>query len=120
MSHFLARPRAFALFFLLMLAAVACSASASAAAKPVETDHVEMPPSYYFSPQTIQVPAGASVTWHNGDNFTHSVQVAGVNDQALIARPGDSVSVKFDRPGTYSYHCTFHSSMTGQVVVVAR
>ncbi len=121
MSHVVARPRGGALLFVvLLLAAVACGGSASAAAKPVETSRVEMPPSYLFSPQVIQVPAGTTVSWHNGDNFTHSVQVAGVSDQALIARPGDTVSVRFEKAGTFSYHCTFHPNMTGQVIVVPR
>jgi plastocyanin len=108
------------LFLVLVLGAVACSGSASAAARPVETNRVEMPPSYLFAPTAIQVPVGTAVTWHNGDNFTHSVQVAGVNDQGQIARPGESVSITFDRAGTYDYRCTFHPKMTGQVTVVAR
>ncbi len=120
-SHVVARPFGVALLSLvLLLGAVGCSASASAAAKAVETDHVEMPPSYLFSPSAIQVPAGTTVTWHNGDNFTHSVQVAGVNDQPEIARPGETVSIRFATPGTYSYRCTFHPNMTGQVIVAAR
>jgi plastocyanin len=120
-SLFVARPLGVAVFVLVLLLGVgACSTGVSAAARPVETNRVEMPPSYLFSPSAVQVPAGTTVTWHNGDNFTHSVQVAGVGDQALIARPGESVTVTFNTPGTYSYKCTFHSNMTGQVIVVAR
>ncbi len=120
MTRFLARPIGVALLSIaVLLVAVACSSSASAAARPVETNHVELPPSYLFSPAAIQVPTGATVTWHNGDNFTHSVLVSGVGDQALVARPGDTVSLRFDKPGTYNYKCTFHPNMTGQVIVAA-
>jgi len=34
--------------------------------------------------------------------------------------PGASFSRRFDRPGTYEYHCSVHPYMTGRVVVRAQ
>jgi plastocyanin len=72
--------------------------------------------SYRFDPQTIEIEAGATVTWTNDDNFTHTVQVDGRDDRKV--ERGESVSVGFDTPGTYHYVCTLHSrDMDGEVIV---
>ena len=94
-----------------------CGQTASAA--PVQTDHVNLPPSYLFDPAVIQVSAGTTVTWTNNDHFTHSVKVEDGPDHVI--RPGESVSIPFDTPGEYSYICTFHpKDMQGKVIVAAR
>lgn len=95
-----------------------CDNSASANSNPVKTDKVNLPPSYRFDPPVIEVPAGTTVTWTNSDNFTHSVEVEG--QSAHDMKPGESASVKFDKPGEYSYMCTFHpQNMKGKVIVTA-
>ena len=48
-----------------------------------------------------------TVTWTNDDNFTHTVQVDGQDDHKV--ERGKSVSITFDKPGTYHYVCTLHS-----------
>ena len=56
------------------------------------------------------------VTWTNDDNFTHTVQVDGQEDHKV--GQGESVSITFDKPGTYHYVCTLHSQdMDGEVIV---
>ena len=57
-----------------------------------------------------------TVTWTNDDNFTHTVQVDGQEDHE-VGR-GDSVSIAFDKAGTYHYVCTLHrQDMDGEVIV---
>jgi plastocyanin len=98
-----------------------CAAQTSAAATPVDTTQVSMPPSYRFDPPAIRVPAGTTVTWQNSDNFTHSVSVSGGAFPVLNLSPGQSGTIPFDQPGTYEYICTYHAQdMTGTVIVVAR
>jgi plastocyanin len=98
-----------------------CAAQPSAAAAPVETAEVTMPPSYRFDPPAIQVPAGTTVTWRNSDHFTHSVSVSGGAFPFLSLSPGQSGAIIFDKPGAYSYICTYHAQdMKGTVNVVAR
>lgn len=108
-----------ALLLAVTLAIMGCAGPA--AANPVSTTRVEMPPSYRFDPTAIQVPVGATVTWHNGDNFTHSVHLLDGSNVDKVARPGESVTITFAKAGTYRYECSFHPhDMKGEVVVVAR
>ncbi len=108
------------LFILLALSlfpllGTACAASTSAA--PVQTSMVLMPKSYKFSPTVIEVKAGTTVTWRNEDNFTHDVKVL-PDGEAHVVQPGQLVQIKFDKPGTFDYICTFHpTDMKGKVIV---
>ena len=89
---------------------------AGASSEPVATTEVKMVKSYRFDPKTIEVEAGATVTWTNEDNFTHTVQVDGQEDHKVA--PGERVSIEFDEPGTYEYVCTLHrQDMDGEVTV---
>lgn len=100
---------------LLLLASCGGSTSAS---EPVETNQVDLPPSYKFEPKVIQVTAGTTVTWTNNDHFTHSVELDGEPDQKI--EPGETVEITFDEPGEYDYVCTLHPhDMSGKVIVVA-
>jgi plastocyanin len=96
------------------LLAAGCGGSGSSA--PVATTEVEMVKSYRFDPKAIEIGAGQTVTWTNEDNFTHTVQVDGQEDHE-VGR-GESVSITFDKPGTYHYVCKLHSKdMDGEVIV---
>jgi plastocyanin len=98
------------------LLGVAAGCGGSGDSAPVATTEVTMAKSYRFDPKKIEVDAGSSVTWTNDDNFTHTVQVEGQDDHKVDR--GKSVSITFDKPGTYHYVCTLHSrDMDGEVIV---
>jgi plastocyanin len=98
----------------LMLAGCGGSTSAS---EPVETNQVDLPPSYKFEPKVVQVKAGTTVTWTNNDHFTHSVEMDGQPDRKIA--PGESVEITFNSSGEYDYVCTLHPhDMSGTVIVV--
>ena len=89
----------------------------AAAAGPAKTSTVNLPPSYRFDPDVIQVPAGTTVTWTNNDNFTHSVLVTGTNDVHNM-KPGEKTTITFNTPGQFDYVCTYHTqNMKGRVIV---
>ena len=93
------------------------SGGTASGAGPVKTTTVNLPPSYQFVPAIIQVDAGATVTWTNNDNFTHSVLVLGSNDVHNM-KPGEKAAITFDKAGEYDYVCTFHTqNMKGKVIV---
>jgi plastocyanin len=97
-----------------LLLAAGCGGEEHAA--PIETTEVSMAKSYRFEPKVIRIDAGATVTWTNDDNFTHTVRVDGREDHE-VGR-GERVQIAFDRPGTYHYVCTLHRrDMDGQVLV---
>jgi plastocyanin len=107
--------KAAAVMLLLALILGGCTARTDG---PVATNRVEMPRSYRFEPAVIQVAPGTTVTWHNGDNFTHTVQFQDGIDQSLNLAPGESGTIRFDLPGEYDYICTLHrQQMTGRVIV---
>ncbi|HSI21149.1 MAG TPA: plastocyanin/azurin family copper-binding protein [Verrucomicrobiae bacterium] len=73
-----------------------------------------------YSPAKVTVKKGGSVTWTNNDSVAHDV----VGDSGpesfrsqLLSR-GQAFSFTFTKAGTYTYHCTPHSFMTGTVEVV--
>jgi plastocyanin len=100
----------------LVATVVAAGCGGTGTSEPVATTKVSMAKSYRFDPKTIEIKAGDTVTWTNNDNFTHTVEVDGQEDHK-VGR-GDSVSIKFDKPGSYHYVCTLHSKdMHGTVVV---
>lgn len=100
----------------LVATLVAAGCGGTGSSQPVATTKVSMAKSYRFDPKTIEVRAGDTVTWTNHDNFTHTVKVDGQQDHK-VGR-GDSVSITFDKPGSYHYICTLHSKdMSGTVIV---
>jgi plastocyanin len=72
---------------------------------------------FAFGPASISVPVGSTVTWTNQDGTAHTVTADdGSFDSGNLA-PGATFSQTFDTPGTYTYHCAIHSSMTGTITV---
>jgi plastocyanin len=71
---------------------------------------------FNFAPTTIAADADATVHWTNNGSATHTVTFDNGKDCGSLAA-GDSLTVKFNAPGTYAYHCSIHSSMKGTVTV---
>lgn len=69
-----------------------------------------------FTPAEVTVASGQEITWTNDDSTTHTVTFDdGSADQKL--QPGETFTTTLS-PGTHSYHCTIHPSMTGTVTVL--
>lgn len=74
---------------------------------------------FAFSPGTIQVTAGTTVTWTNNDQTTHTVTADDGSFDSGDVAPGGTFSMTFNTPGTISYHCKIHPFMTASIVVMA-
>jgi plastocyanin len=85
-----------------------------------------------FLPENITVVIGVNntVTWTNNDTagaapgtdhtvVSLSVPPAATPFNSGIIAPGAVFTQTFTVPGTYEYHCSLHSWMTGSVVVLA-
>lgn len=70
-----------------------------------------------FSPGTITVPAGTTITWKNTDNMAHTVTADDNSFDSGNIGAGSSYTRTFSVAGTYNYHCTIHAGMNGKVVV---
>jgi plastocyanin len=71
-----------------------------------------------FSPASITVKVGDTVTWTNRDGFNHTSTSdnAGGWDTGVIAA-GTAHSIVFNSAGTFAYHCSIHLFMQGTVIV---
>jgi plastocyanin len=73
---------------------------------------------FSFSPQTIAVPVGATVTWTNHDSAPHIVTSANNRfNKSSVLKAGETFSNTFVTAGTYSYFCSIHPQMTGKITV---
>ncbi len=70
-----------------------------------------------FSPTTITVKKGATVTWTNNDKVTHNVTANDKSFSSGSMAPGKSYSFTFDKTGSFAYTCTIHPDMKATVVV---
>ncbi len=86
----------------------------------VETTMVDIR-NFAFSPSTITVKKGSTVTWTNQDSARHDVTPDSPSEafqgSELLAQ-GESYSFTFDTVGTYTYFCSPHPYMKATVVVV--
>lgn len=72
---------------------------------------------FAFSPASLTVPVGTTVTWTNNDAATHTATSnTGVFDSKDLTQ-GKSFSFKFTTAGTYPYVCIYHTHMIGTIVV---
>jgi plastocyanin len=108
----------FALAGVLALALGACGSGEASEAPPAADSNAGPTVAIKdlaFTPATLTVPAGTTVTWvwrdgaiaHDvkGDGFQSKVQSAG------------TFSHRFADPGGYDYLCTLHPNMTGTIEV---
>ncbi len=72
---------------------------------------------FAFSPATITVSPGQTVTWTNSDSVPHTTTSADGQWDSGPVTPGAHYSVTFAKPGTYVYGCTIHSYMRATVIV---
>jgi plastocyanin len=70
---------------------------------------------FAFSPSTVTILKGGTVIWTNKDSTAHTVTFADGGSPNL--NNGDIYTRTFNETGTFDYHCSIHTSMTGKVVV---
>jgi 3',5'-cyclic AMP phosphodiesterase CpdA len=73
---------------------------------------------FSFTPTSTSVPVGATVTWTNHDDLPHNVVSTEQKFKSPVLDTDGQFSHRFDAPGTYTYFCSIHPRMTGQIVVV--
>jgi hypothetical protein len=69
-----------------------------------------------FNPPEVRVRPGEEVTWTFADREPHTVTADNKSFDSGSRRDGD-FRLRFDQPGTYSYHCAIHPDMRGRVLV---
>lgn len=75
--------------------------------------------SWGFTPATLTVKAGATITWKNVSSVPHTVTSddGQTFDSGNVA-PGGTYQFKFTTGGAFSYHCNIHPYMRAAINVV--
>lgn len=74
------------------------------------------------NPAVDTIAAGSTITWAWNAAGSHSIRSTGTpaifRNSVVMGNAGDTYSVTFNTPGTYTYDCSVHgSAMTGRIVV---
>ena len=73
---------------------------------------------FSFSPQTLPVKPGETVTWINRDEEPHTVVSVEKKFKKSTALDTDQeFTIIAGAPGIYTYFCSVHPKMTGTIVV---
>ncbi|MGE5138659.1 MAG: LysM peptidoglycan-binding domain-containing protein [Rudaea sp.] len=73
---------------------------------------------FTFSPASITIHVGQTITWKNSGPSPHTVTSnTGAWDSGTL-NAGASFSRTFNTAGTFAYHCSIHPMMMGTVVVM--
>jgi plastocyanin len=105
---------------LAVLVVAACGDSEGPSDQPEGTT-VTATSSLAFSPSSVQVAVGQSVTWRF-QSVAHNVtfdQAPGVPADIPGSNSNTSIARTFGTAGTFTYHCTIHPEMHGTIVVAA-
>ncbi len=74
-----------------------------------------------FKPDTLVVAVGDTVTWRNRDLVPHTVVAGSFGAEGDWSSGhlalSDTFGIIADRPGRVPYHCSYHPTMTGLLVV---
>jgi len=89
------------------------------ASTALATQHAVKIVGFAFTTTPVTIHVGDSIEWTNGDSVGHTATADdGSWDTGTIAG-GTKASLSFNTAGTFTYHCSIHSSMHGTVVVEA-
>jgi plastocyanin len=70
-----------------------------------------------FEPQVLTAASGDRVTWVNKDLFPHTATADDKTFDSHSIAPTGTWTFVADKPGTYTYTCTFHPTMKGTIKV---
>jgi len=95
---------------LALMPAAALGGARAASTHTVSLEH------FAFRPATLSIRRGDSVTWVWRDSREHNVTFSGLHSRTQVH---GTFTVRFTRPGTFSYRCTIHvaEGMRGRVIV---
>jgi plastocyanin len=94
-----------------LTAAGAAAVAAAASPATIEIDN------FAFTPATLTVTAGTTVTWKNEDDSPHRIGDKNGTFKSAALDTDDTFSHTFAAPGEYPYICTIHPYMVGTIIV---
>jgi plastocyanin len=85
--------------------------------EPAARGHIVTITDFSFSPASLTISAGDTVTWRNNGPSAHtSTSNTGVWNSGLLGQ-GQTYTRVFNATGSFPYHCIPHPQMTGTITV---
>jgi plastocyanin len=72
---------------------------------------------FTFSPPTLTVTAGTTVTWTNADDIPHTIVAQDRSFRSKALDTDGRFSFTFTAAGEYDYFCSLHPHMVGKIIV---
>jgi 3',5'-cyclic-AMP phosphodiesterase len=72
---------------------------------------------FSFTPKSLSVRVGDTVTWTNHDDIPHNVVSTDKKFSSPVLDTDQAFSFRFEDAGSYPYFCKIHPMMTGIIVV---
>src|SRR5215218_8802889 len=101
----------------VILALVMAAMLISTPAASAQDDMTVSIQDFSFDPGQITVAPGTTVTWTNEGPSPHTTTADDGSWDSGTLQQGEDFSFTFDKPGTYTYHCSIHPDMTASVKV---
>lgn len=109
------------IFGLALIAAIMAGfpvlADDAPAAAPSGTNTKVKIDNFTFNPAQLTVKVGTTVTWQNVDDIPHTVVSIAAKMRSKALDTNDSFSFTFKDTGEFSYFCSLHPHMVGNIVV---
>ncbi len=102
----------------LMIIGTLAPATAPAEPPPPQDVYIS---TFSAQPDSLTVPVGTTVNWHNYDEISHDVTFSDQPTDRIWTQPwkGSTVSRTFEQPGVYNYQCSVHKDVNGSITVAA-
>ena len=72
---------------------------------------------FAFSPVSVTIQRGSTVTWTNKDAATHTATADDGSFDTGLLTTNHNNHFTFSTAGTFTYHCAIHPTMTAQIIV---
>jgi len=72
---------------------------------------------FAFSPASLNIKKGETVTWTNEDSTSHIIASDSNAFQSGSLAKGQTFSFTFSTAGQFPYHCSIHPSMKAMIIV---
>jgi plastocyanin len=97
--------------------ALTAAAPISFALPAIASGNIVVMKNFDYSPMSLTVPVGATVTWKNLDGEPHTVVSVDGAFRSMALDQNDTYSFTFKKAGTFKYVCSIHPKMLAAISV---
>lgn len=117
MTHSITRRAALRMALTAAAAAPVLATTARAASHAAHKTHAVAISNFAFSPANLTIAAGDSVVFTNQDSAPHTATADNGGFDTGRLGNGQSATLTFNAPGTFSYFCAVHPNMKGSITI---